>query len=45
MDEARAVLDEMEIYLSQVEMDIHEGFDLFLFDRFVRGVLRVKSVK
>ncbi len=45
MDEARAVLYKMEIYLSQVEMDIHEGFDLFLFDRFVRGVLRVKSVK
>ena len=45
MDAAREELDKMEIYLSQVEMDIHEGFDLFLFDRFVRGVLRVKSVK
>ena len=45
MDKAREVLDKMEIYLSRVEMDIHEGFDLFLFDRFVRGVLRVKSVK
>ena len=45
MDAAREELDKMEIYLSQVEMDIHEGFDLFLFDRFVRGILRVKSVK
>ena len=45
MDAAREELDKMEIYLSQVEMDIHEGFDLFLFDRFVRGILRVKSVR
>ncbi len=45
MEKAREVLDEMEIYLSHVEMDIHEGFDLFLFDRFVRGILRVKSVR
>lgn len=45
MEKAREVLDKMEIYLSEIEMHVHEGFDLFLFDRFVRGVLRVKSVK
>ena len=45
MDAAREVLSAMQIYLADVEMHIHEGFDLFLFDRFVRGVLRVKSVK
>ncbi|MBE6630352.1 MAG: DUF4838 domain-containing protein [Ruminococcaceae bacterium] len=45
LEEAQAALDPLERYLSGIEPQVHEAFDLFLFDRFVRGTLRLKSIK
>ncbi len=45
MDEAREVLEELEIYLSGKEMQIHRVFDNFLFIQNARGLLGVKRVK
>jgi len=39
------VLEELEIYLSKVELEIHNGFDLFLFVKTVRAKLGLKMVK
>ena len=44
MAEARAKYIEMEDWLSSVEMDIHEVFDLFLFSKFYRHKLGLPRV-
>ena len=36
MDKAREEYDKLELYLSKIEMDIHNVFDVFLFERFYR---------
>lgn len=45
IDAAREVLDRLEIYVSNAEMDIHNGFDLFLFVKFVRAKLDLPMYK
>jgi hypothetical protein len=43
MDDARAQFDALEKWLSRVEPDIHNAFDLFLFERFWRPKLELPS--
>ncbi len=45
IEDAKAVLEELEIYLSKVEIEIHNAFDLFLFVKTVRAKLGLKMVK
>lgn len=45
IEAARNILDELEIYVSKVEMEIHNCFDLFLFVKFVRAKLDLPMYK
>ncbi len=43
MDKAREEYDKLELYISKIEMDIHNVFDLFLFERSLRAKLELPS--
>lgn len=45
MTQAEAILDKLETYVSNVEMEIHKAFDLFLFVKFVRAKLNLPMYK
>ena len=45
VEEAKEVLEKLEIEVSIMEPDIHNAFDLFLFIKTVRAKLGVKMVK
>lgn len=44
LEEAREVFDGLEIYLSEVEYDIHNDFDVFLFTKTIRSKLEMPAV-
>lgn len=45
MEGAKAALDVLERYLARVEPDIHNAFDVFLFQRFMRAKMGLGQYK
>lgn len=45
IDKAKKILEELELYISEIEMIIHRGFDLFLFIKFFRSKLDIAMCK